>query len=334
MKRRKGMKKALILLLLAAFVLPVFADDALVMPKGVFRFWVAPNYGMADKKFDDDGKKVDIDIPTVAVSDGVKFFNLALALEYGVTDWITAAVQWVPGWTLWSTMGFDDVVIPGPTTLYLSQATLGSFGDLFVGAKVQIVGPKAPVQNSDMRFAAAAGVKVPMPGAGQINFPGDFLVNESVVMAEIDHHLWGMGVRLYYDYIINPNFFINLYNETILYPEQKVKKSVNFGDDSKVAYGYDLTFELEPQYQMPLDNGIILKAGLPFTYAMAPETKIDGTGQDNASYLFSIGPNVAAFFTKAFLPFELELQYKLPLMGKTSFAMHVVSLQGKFYLKF
>ncbi len=322
------MKKALLALLLAALVFPAFADDALVMPKGVFRVWIAPNYGTADEKFDDDGDKVDIVSPvTSTVSDGVSFFNLALALEYGVTDWITAAVQWVPGVNIWSTMGWDDT---GP--LYWSQAVLGDFGDLFVGAKFQVIGPKSPVQRTDMRFAAAAGVKIPMPGASEAD--ANPTVDKEFVAQEIDNHLWGLGFRFYFDYIFNPSFFVNLYNEFIYYPEQDVNDSVNFGDDTKVAYGYDLTFEVEPQYQYPMANGMILKAGLPLTYKMAPETEVDGVGGDNESYLFSVGPNVAVFFTKAFVPFELELQYKLPLMGKNETAMHNVSLQGQFYLKF
>lgn len=54
------MKKLLILVVLAVFVLPVFADDALVLPKGVLRISIAPSYGFANKTWDKEGEAQDI----------------------------------------------------------------------------------------------------------------------------------------------------------------------------------------------------------------------------------------------------------------------------------
>src|SRR5271157_1453354 len=102
------MRKALVFLLLAAFAIPIFADDALVLPAGVLRLYVVPTYAMADKMYDSSGKAQDIAFgPSTAK---FSLFNLGLAAEYGVTDWLTAALQWTPGWYAWS----DVALTPSP----------------------------------------------------------------------------------------------------------------------------------------------------------------------------------------------------------------------------
>lgn len=340
------MKKLWILLVLATFVLPVFADDALVLPQGVLRISIAPSYGFADKTWDKDGEAQDITSTIGTKSDGVKYFNVGIAFEYGINDWITGALQWTPGWNIWSTMGFDKTSLPAgalglspplpPTTLiplYLDKATLGSFLDLFLGAKIQIVGKKAPVQNDQMRFSVAPGVKIPLPGASAADVkPTE---DEAFVVKEPDNHLWGMGARLYFDYNVTPEFFVNLYSEFIYYPEQKVSDSVNFGDDVKVSKGYDWTIEIEPQYWAPVADGMIFKAFLPFTYKMTPDYKIDGTKiADSASTILSVTPALGLFFTKTFMPIELEVGYRWPLMGTNNTVMNVVYILGRFYMKF
>lgn len=330
------MKKLLILMVLAALVWPMFADDALVLPQGVLRISIAPSYGFANKTWDKDGEAQDILNPlfTTNKSDGIQYFNLGIALEYGVNDWITAALQWTPGWNLWSTMGFDKQLIPPSTYLYFDQGVLGSYADLFAGAKIQIVGKKAPVVNDTMRFSIAPGVKIPMPGDSKPT-QADLVKDETHVLKEIDNHLWGLGGRLYFDYNVTPEFFVNLYSEFIYYPEQKTDKNATFGDKTKVAKGYDWTIEIEPQYWAPVADGLVFKAFLPFTYKMTPDYKIEGTKvADSASTVLSVTPALGLFFTKTFLPIELKVGYRYPLMGTNNTIMNVVYILGRFYMKF
>ena len=54
------------------------------------------------------------------------------AIEFGVTDWMSAAVQWAPGWNVWSE--FDN---PG-IWLDDNAGTNGPF-DVFAGAKIQVL---------------------------------------------------------------------------------------------------------------------------------------------------------------------------------------------------
>jgi hypothetical protein len=119
-------------LALLLLVSALFADDAKVMPKRVGRFYIAPSFVFGEKSFDEDGDRVD--------SDAVKIFNLGAALEYGITSWITAAIQWAPGINLYSDI--DVTLQQNPN----ASARMFDVGDLFVGAKMQIIGTEAPVK--------------------------------------------------------------------------------------------------------------------------------------------------------------------------------------------
>ncbi|MDX9957272.1 MAG: hypothetical protein RBT68_02415, partial [Spirochaetia bacterium] len=144
--------KKITLMALACLLLAgsfTFADDANVLPAGVGRFYVANTYAFANGGYDVDG-----DFDEYADGAGAfKVYNLGLALEYGVTDWISAAVQWAPGVNLWNDR--DALLVVGPVS---AETNLDGMADIFAGAKIQIVGENAPVQNTMVRFAVAPGV--------------------------------------------------------------------------------------------------------------------------------------------------------------------------------
>ena len=145
------MKRIVVGLLLLALTAAVFADDALVLPKGVLRTYFTGAYAFASQEWDDTGEKIEL---SLSGFDSLSAINLGGAIEFGVIDWISAAVQWAPGWNVWSatkngTPPYDKLQVNGPY-------------NVFAGAKIQIIGPKAPVANEKIRLAAAAGVKIPV----------------------------------------------------------------------------------------------------------------------------------------------------------------------------
>jgi len=307
-------KKILVALVLAALVLPVFADDALMLPKGVIRTRIVPTYAFANKGFDEDGELVDL--TETLVIEKLKFFNLGAALEYGATDWLTAALQWAPGYNVWSDLG-------------TGEATMNGAFDLFAGAKVLILGDKGFVPNETMRFAAALGVKIPMPGADFDKELENMVAGDPFIAADPDKHAFGMGGRLFFDYIINSDMFINLYNETIYYfPREDVEHLG--GVEDEVKYGMDITFEAEFHYAVAVAEALKLNLGLPVRYVMTTESE---SGADDDSYIFSLNPTVGVFFTGK-VPFEVSVAYNIPLMGKDSLATNTLTFQIKNYLKF
>lgn len=306
-------KKILVALVLAALVLPVFADDALMLPKGVIRTRIVPSYAFANKGFDADGESVDLD-------ETAQFFNLGAAVEYGATDWLTAALQWAPGYNVWSDPG-----LPAP----FDKGTANGAFDLFAGAKVLILGDTGFVPNETMRFAAALGVKIPMPGADFDKEYDNMLAGDPFIAADPDKHAFGMGGRLYFDYIINSDMFVNLYNETIYYfPREDVETLIGTVDEQK--YGMDITFEAEFHYAMAVAEALKLNLGLPVRYVMTTESE---SGADDDKYTFSLNPTVGVFFTGK-VPFEVSVAYNIPLMGNNDYAMNTLTFQIKNYLKF
>ena len=340
-------------LLLLAMGSLAFADDAKVMPKMVGRVYIAPTFSFASGGFDENGS-------STKFNDGsLKVFNLAFAVEFGIIDWITAAVQWTPGWTPWSDLkavtGYDDTNTNG-------------MADLFAGAKIQILGENAPVTNSMFRFAAAAGIIIPLRGPDFEDELKNVMAGKQATMASMDNHVFAAGARLYFDWIISDYFFINLYNETVFYPVRQdlnkdgpafagVKAAAGgvFDDvDGEVNYRYRLTFEIEPVFTNPMAEGLRFTAGLPVTYRYIPAYEYsfgfpsgmadplktaaqdaflgDGALNTDPQHSLYITPNVSVFFTKTPLPLEFKLQYGIPVWGQNiAAARHNVTLQVRVY---
>jgi hypothetical protein len=326
------MKKLVLLILIGAVAALSFADDALVLPKGVLRLYEANSFIFFNAEYDADGEKQEIP------EDGgrMKMVNIGGAAEYGVTDWMSAAVQWAPGWNVWSTVDSDD------------NLTLNGGFDVFAGAKIQVLGSQGLVANETMRLALAPGVKIPLPSPDWKEQFENMGAGDTFRGAGNDNHTLGLGGRAYFDWILTPAFYVNLYGEFIYY-FPKTYEDVNLGTYIEVqmlkafdmpypeefSFGYSLTAEVEPHYDLLVGEGMRLGLGLPVIFEQTPEVKIDDEAvADSGSYLLSVKPTVSLFLMKTFIPVELELSYSLPLLGDNTFATNVLTLQLKSYLKF
>ncbi|ULQ59284.1 hypothetical protein K7I13_12410 [Brucepastera parasyntrophica] len=304
----------------------VFADDAKTMPARVGRFYVAPSFSFVNGAYDDDGE-----LDKFGDDEGaVKVFNLGFALEYGILDWLTAALQWAPGWTIWSDV--DTVVNPLATD---QKININGVYDLFLGAKIQIIGEKAPVKSSMFRLAIAPGIKIPLPGTDFDDQYENLMKGDDVTIQNADKHVFAFGGRFYFDFIIHPMFFINLYSEFIYYPVKgKADNIIYHLGDLDTEYGFDLTFELEPHFEMAFDAGT-LGIGLPLNYTMFADKKYDTVGIDDVTdaSLLKLSPNIAFMLTKIALPLEFKLTYAIPLYGMNYNALNTVSLQIRLYFR-
>ncbi|AEF82583.1 hypothetical protein [Leadbettera azotonutricia] len=341
------MKKIVSLVVLGILcgTMAIFAEDAKAMPARMGRFYLAPSFSFANQTFDKDGERQD----TTDGKGAVKMFNLGFALEYGIISWITGAIQWAPGWNVWSDLDFNLRQITGgvaPSDKEI-EANLKDFGDIFLGAKIQIIGPAAPVQSEMFRLAFGPGVKIPLPGPdfedeyaklskdiGSVMTGGD--PSETITVSRLDKHVFSFGLRSYFDYIINSHFSLNLYNEFLYYPIKAKGNKYAMGVPSSVdvAYGYDLTFEFEPHFDTVFGNAILFHAGLPVTYKTSPDVKVNGTTRDDSGMQsLSLKPNVSVFFTQMPLPLQFQLGYTLPLWGVNTPATNTIVLQIRAYFK-
>ena len=196
------MKRFIILGLVFLLIAPaLFADHANVMPARVGRVFIAPTFIMFDESFDDDGNRQS--------APSTSMFNLGFAAEYGVNSWITAAVQWAPGINLWSDVDTDITIPelgPGGTPIGVLHSSSGGritgAADIMLGAKIQIIGPAAPIQNNMFRLAFAPGVIIPIPGP---DF-SDEIGESTPRVASLDNHVFGVGLRSFFDWVPNQFF--------------------------------------------------------------------------------------------------------------------------------
>jgi len=325
------MKRIVVAVLLLALTAVVFADDALVLPKGVLRTYITGAYAFASQEWDDTGEKVEL---SLSGFDSLSAINAGGAIEFGVIDWISAAVQWAPGWNVWSatengTPPYDKLQVNGPY-------------NVFTGAKIQIIGPKAPVASEKIRLAAAAGVKIPVKAPDATYWTEQATAagsGEEWVASYNDKPLWGLGARGYFDYVLNEMFYVNLYSEFIYYlgtvkGNEFSVPTIPLGG-TELTLGYDLTLEAEPHFQMMFGDSVQFGAALPVTFSMSPELKFDDVAQaDTDSYLLSVSPNISLFLMGIRPPIEFKVGYTLPLVGKNAQAMNALVIQLKVYLRF
>jgi hypothetical protein len=334
-------KKVLFALLTLALVLPVFADDAQTMPARVFRTYFVGTYANITKSYDSDGDKQNL------ASGDITAYNFAAALEFGTNDWITGALQWAPGYTFSSEADGSNY----------KKANLADPADLFIGGKIQLIGPKTPILKSEtVRLSMGTGVKVPLSHPDWEEEYDSWTSSKDFLLSPADKHVLGLGARLYADYLFTPTFYLNLYSEFLYYPGS-VKATdaslVNYATvaavrgsvpsyDPSIKYGYDFTLELEPHYNLMLKDGLQLETGLPLTYKMSPALDVsdDSLGyisnleSSESSNILTIAPNAALFFMKAALPIEVKLSYSQPLMGKNRQVANSLTCIVRVYAKY
>jgi hypothetical protein len=345
------MKKLTILVLFLAGAAALFADDATVLPARYGRFRAIPVYSFAPGAYNTDGEHTSYEDGQGAQ----KIFSLGFALEYGITNWLTAAVQWAPGWVLWSDV---DSAFPHPVAQTVDELNANGVTDLKLGAKLQIVGEQAPIKNSLFRVAAAPGLKIPLPGTDFEEQYKNYKNADPVTAANPDKHVFGVGGQVSVDVVPTKWFSVNFFSEAIFYPvkgklknysvvpiitvagtaasaQQDPDAAVASILDREVSYGYDLTFELEPAVNFPIGGkGLRFSAGLPFTFDTNPGTKIEGLAENpESTYSFKLRPYASIFLGTLPIPLEFQLGYTLPVAGKNATATHSLILQAKVFFK-
>lgn len=314
-------KKGIATLVLAGAVFPALADDALVLPEGVMRTRIIPALSSFDERFDKDGERQDTNVGKVSLT------TLSLALEYGVTDWLTAGLQWAPG------------VVVASDVENSENITLNGVNDLFAGAKLQLLGKTGLSANDNIRFAVTPGIKIPLSSYDADKELNNAFSGDEFSLSRTDRGAVGLGARLALDYQLTPNFYVNLYNQSILFLETNQDYEIDLQNgvalsDVDVKYAPELIFEGEPYYSLSAGKGIELGFGLPLTYTTVGDTEINGQSLDDAFTSLEFGPYASVFFTNWVLPMEFELGYSTTLAGENTPAVNTVSLQVKNFVKF
>jgi hypothetical protein len=292
-------KTAFFVFLVFVHLLPLHADDAIMPEQHVLELTLPFGFGIANQYWNSGSKWENASGPRIA--------STGLEMEYGAVSWLSAFARWAPGFNMFSKMDGENY---------------GRFNDIVLGLRGGILGPGSPLaalQTEDMRLTTALQIKTPLPSR-----------KESA--GETDLHLWGTGLKVSWDYIFVPQFYLNAAAEAFYYPRQRAENP-DLGGDGRIELPMDVKFELEPRGVFAVGDGsLVLSAGIPFTCQVYAESKFDGANLENERRVFSIG----AFFGTAFMtevPFDLKLLYAAPVAGRNGFAFHTVTLSGTVYLR-
>jgi hypothetical protein len=326
------MKKLCIGFLLVTGTMAAFADTAYVLPARVGRVYIAPTFTFSTGAW--NGTKFD----RYGSGEGaMRAFNLGFATEFGILDWMTLAARWAPGWNVVSSV--DQASDPRLAFMGIPDPdyNVNGVADLQLGLKFLIVGKNAPVESSTMRFSAAPGFLIPLPGADFAAQTQNVMTGGDVTVSNIGRHVFGFGGRVNYDYVFGPSFYLGLCGEITFFPMKGSTGKTNMQEYSivprqSVDYGYELMFEVEPHYDYPIADGFALSAGLPVTITTSPAIKYDGhEGAVGNHYLFTMKPALSMMFTRLPVPVQVELDYTIPVFGKNETAAHALTLLIKVF---
>lgn len=234
------------LLALSAVIPQALANDAFVLPKGVFRLTSGTSFLTATESYGNTGEKSTLGAmlgmavqalvpalhPTSKVE--VSITREDLAFEYGLTDALSLSMQ-LPLYLhasakVTKNQDLDTALMllntaGAPTAgrgklgeLFqkLSQdgTKAGTFGDLLVGAKYQFLHSGAPSRYSPLsyeagtyRAAVAFGTKLP---TGSLASPD---TNDIFTTTAANTKSFILGARTYFDYQFTTFFYLNFYTE-------------------------------------------------------------------------------------------------------------------------
>jgi hypothetical protein len=345
------MKKLLFLALILLVLGVVFAEDASVLPAGVGRVYLTPVYGSNGAQTGYNSTLLDSSLFAGTDKQGdTGALIQGIAVEYGVVDWISAELQWTPAWNFYSktseggkTAGTRQSFPTAVLNLYTNSVDFNGPSDLFVGAKMRLSGPVPQQKANNFLISVAPGVKIPFPGSDwdgetQKVKLGTSNLTKSFNSLDLDKHAWGFGARTYINYYITEMFYVNLYNETILYPIRAKAGDLASGSGGwETQYGPDITFELEPHIDHQITEGVRMGFGVPleFKYNGIQEYYLNdqNVSSQEATSLLSVKPKMSAFFTSLPLPIEVSGEYNAPINGIGASSLHKVVVQVKGYFK-
>jgi len=269
---------------------PAGAEETRQVSSGTLRLTIAPSFGFQVQKFDSPDTG-----KVMAVSAG-------MGLEYGATDWFCAQALWLPGINAWSKM---------------DGGTYGRFSDAFLGMKFGIIGENALVVRDNYRLAIAAGVITPLPSTDGSDHEGDY-------------HLWGTALQFFYDRIVTPLFYLNLYAEFIYFPDQRLI-GPNFTTRS-VYHPLDMTYEADFRFRYAVqDKNMVLNWGFPQTIFFSPWINRNDPNAMDTMVTVTTGLFFTASFTGFKVPFDISLIYKAPILGRNVQPVQRLSILGRLY---
>jgi hypothetical protein len=322
---------------IAALCQAAGADDALVLPAGMWRLYAVPSLATVEATFDDHGRRQPIRDQQGQVSS----LNLGLAVERGVNRWLTAGVQWTPGVTLSSSLDFPDGDPAGRDRAHFNDCF-----DALAGVKIGLLGSPARdprrvtglAQSQHLRLALGLALKFPVRSIDWEAQGRRLRSGDTYLAQAADKHTLAPVVGLHLDAVVRRSpgseFFVDFYAQYVDYVSP-----LRYGDTAVAGYldptrsrlpfdaRYDLFIETEPRYDLWLFPGR-LRTGLylPVRTRFLPAPVLGRVPQGHDGQRTTMAPavNLLAPFRGGFV--ELRVGYQMSVAGRNATAPSTATL--------
>ena len=327
------MRTVFLILFLCIVATSLLADDALIASKGTLRIYLVTSYFFTDGRYTDGwgytSGSAAANFVTRDRTPDVVGMNVGVAIEMGITDWVSLTLDWIPGWTPWSDfVALDTVPLTFPTSLGYENADVNGIRDLTVAGNLELIGKRSPLMESEkMRLIWSPGFILPLPGADSAK---EFDRAWDGEEWHIDNakHAFGLSSRLSFDYVFSKVFYLNLANGINYFFEKSDTSIYSPTVETPIAYGLEAQFEAEAHLEFPINAGTRLGFALPVIFAMSSPLRVDGVvleGSDRHSLL--VRPNIGFFLDDLVVPLEIEIAYAVPIIGDNTSKRYAVTLQ-------
>ncbi|OFZ18931.1 MAG: hypothetical protein A2X94_13350 [Bdellovibrionales bacterium GWB1_55_8] len=281
-----------------------YADDAWVLPGGVFRLITGATFVNSSQEFDGSGEKhelgpelsqkvlqtgLSLGLPWSTLNPEIHMktaiFRQDFAIEYGLTDLMSLSVQLPLYFNADVTATSNEDMKTALTTLNSAMGPgkvgelfqkrsqngkkSGTLGDVLLGGKYQFLNSGSSPTSNDaetLRAAAALGLKLPTGSTASPN------TNDISTTTASDTQSWILGARTYWDYQFTRSFYLNLYTEH----EYRLPGSRKYLYTNELTGDYsvlDTTFkpgfynhlELDFAFSPELMTDLSLETGIRFT---------------------------------------------------------------------
>jgi hypothetical protein len=245
--------------------------------------------------------------------------SVGAAAEFGLREGLSLQVEWLPGYTLWSTLLYPD-----RPTFPNDDANRTGAHDLWAAARVQILGPAGVAGTPErLLLVVAPGMVVPFPEPDWERERDRAVDEKRYVFETPDRHAVGIGARAEVETMLYPSFGLR---GGVAYVQFLEKEAGSFAAPTTqldVDYGYELTIVVEPHGI--LDTGrLIWEAGLKATHVIRPETLVDEVVAVNDAYALSVEPWVGVTLAARQHPLALSVGYEVPLAERNADGEHAL----------
>ena len=194
--------------------------------------------------------------------------SVGAAVELGLGEGLSLEVEWLPGYSLWSSLDYPDAAgFPN------DDANRSGAHDLWAAARIQIA------RTRGLALVVAPGLVVPLRGPDWSRERARALDGKRYVFEAPDRHAIGIGARADFETPLGRAFGLGGSVRYVRFLEHEAASFDDPESEAIVDHGYELTGTLEPHGTADMGR-TLYRAGLKATHVIRAEKRVAGRGRD------------------------------------------------------